>query len=356
MFSFKKNIEQLDNQERRFQMAVECYLGAILCIQEHAIELTPELTHEHQLALRVLHRSLFEDFSPESLERSRDALREIVECYREKARECHSERESDVRAMIVSLAMAAETMSSHNETHSNRLKDFTHQLQETAQQATDLGQIKRELRKHVEQLRSTNQSIWQENHDSSSDIQSKLAEFQGRLERAEKRATTDALTGLLNRGEGESRLSQQLGLGRMTSVILIDLNDFKQINDRWGHSCGDQVLRVFSKNLEQFVRPSDLVCRWGGDEFLILLGSGEAIARERAEDLRQKLRSRYRVVLLGKIFEIDISASVGTAQARCGESVEDLMARADGEMYQDKRKAKSSTEDVAQLTPCYPTA
>jgi len=354
MFSFKKNIELLDHQELRFQTAAECYLGAILCIQEQAIEITPELTHEHQIALRLLHRTVFEDLSPESLERSRHKLVEIMECYRQRAKACHTERDSDLRSMIVSLAMAADTMSSHNDTHSNRLKEFTQKLQETAQ-ATDLGHIKRELRKHVDQLRSTSQSIWQENHDSSSEVQSKLAEFQGRLERAEKRATTDALTGLFNRGEGEARVQQQLDSGQMTSVVLIDLNGFKQINDCWGHTCGDQVLRVFSKNLEQFVRPSDVVCRWGGDEFLVLMGAGETIARERAENLRQTLRSRYRIVLSGKIFEADISASVGAAQARCGESVEDLLARADTEMYQDKRKTKDSLESVgADLIACYP--
>ena len=75
MFSFKKNIELLNHQERRFQTAAECYLGAILSIQEHAIELTPDLTHEHQIALRLLHRSLFEDLSPESLENSRHKAR-----------------------------------------------------------------------------------------------------------------------------------------------------------------------------------------------------------------------------------------------------------------------------------------
>ncbi len=183
--------------------------------------------------LRLLHRSIFEDLSPESLENSRHKLVEIMECYRQRAKACQAERDSDLRSMIVTLAMAAETMSSHNDTHSNRLKEFTLKLQETAQ-ATDLGHIKRELRKHVDQLRSTSQSIWQENHDSSSDIQSKLAEFQARLERAEKRATTDALTSLLNRGEGEARLLQQLDSGHMTSVILIDLNGFKQINESLG--------------------------------------------------------------------------------------------------------------------------
>jgi len=85
----------------------------------------------------------------------------------------------------------------------------------------------------------------------------------------------------------------------------------------------------------------------------VLVNAGEAIARERAQDLRQKLRSRYRMVLIGKIFEIDISASVGTAQARCGESIEDLLARADTEMYQDKRQTKDSVENLIAFRPAH---
>ena len=130
MFSFKKNIELLDHQERRIQTAVNCYLAAILSIQEHAIELTPELTHEHQLALRLLHRSTFEDLSPESLEKSLHELFEILVGYRQQAQACQSEQDSDLRSMIVSLAIAADSMSSHNDAHSNRLKEFTQKLQE----------------------------------------------------------------------------------------------------------------------------------------------------------------------------------------------------------------------------------
>jgi len=274
-------------------------LGSIIGIQEHAIELTPELTRDYQIALRTLHRDLFDDFSVESLTTSRAALLGILEDYRAKAQVCQSGREEDLRSMIGTLALAAETMSSHNDTHSAKLREFTDQLRTTARE-TDLSQMKRDLRKQVEALGSATRSIWNENNDSICTMQSKLNQFQERLEQAEKRATTDALTGLLNRGEGERLLLRHMDAEKTISVMLIDLNRFKQINDHWGHSCGDQVLRVFSRNLEQLVRPSDIVCRWGGDEFLVILESGSAIAQERARELRELLRFRHRLVMVGK--------------------------------------------------------
>ena len=171
-------------------------------------------------------------------------------------------------------------------------------------------------------------------------MQVQLTEFQKRLERAESRATIDALTGLINRGEGELRLRKAIGTGHQVSIILIDLNGFKQVNDHWGHSAGDQVLKAFATALTQNVRPTDSACRWGGDEFLVIMNGNEEVARERALKLRAKLRMMHKLVVLGRIIEVDVSASLGVAQARSGEPLEDLLTRADVELYGHKNPAK----------------
>ena len=77
MFSLHKKIDEIDRQQR-VETALKCYLGAIVSIQEHAIEIGPELTRDHRLALRDLHRTLFEDHSVDSLERSRLTLSAIL--------------------------------------------------------------------------------------------------------------------------------------------------------------------------------------------------------------------------------------------------------------------------------------
>jgi diguanylate cyclase (GGDEF)-like protein len=84
------------------------------------------------------------------------------------------------------------------------------------------------------------------------------------------------------------------------------------------------------------------VCRWGGDEFLLILQCGEAAAAERAKTLKEKLRVPQKIVMLGKIIEIVTSASVGVTQLRQGETVEDFVARADAEMYRDKGREEGN--------------
>jgi diguanylate cyclase (GGDEF)-like protein len=103
-------------------------------------------------------------------------------------------------------------------------------------------------------------------------------------------ASTDILTGLLNHGEAELRLRKRLEQGEVVSLIILDLNGFKQINDRWGHTCGDQVLKAFSRILANVTRISDAVCRWGGDEFLVILQGDEGLAQQRAAEMFGRLR------------------------------------------------------------------
>ncbi len=335
MLSFKASIDKLNRDEERFQRAVECYLSALNGIQENAVEIDPELTAAHQRIVGTLHGDLSNGPDLDSLERSRPALLHALQDYRMKSAACQSQKEEDLRAMLRTLGDAAETLSRHNVNHSERLKEFTQQLQ-TVARGTDLGQMRRDLNRQVVQLKSAGESMRQDNHGSVAQMQLKLVEFQQRLELAEQRASTDALTGLLNRGDGELRLRNHLEQGGAISVILIDLNGFKQINDRWGHTCGDQILKSFSHTLASAVRPSDTACRWGGDEFLVILEGEQTVAQQRAIQMQERLRGRSKVAAIGKIFDIEVSASMGTAQARIGETAEDLVSRADSDMYRHK--------------------
>jgi diguanylate cyclase len=153
-------------------------------------------------------------------------------------------------------------------------------------------------------------------------------------------ANTDALTGLANRRQAEEQLSRELRraerYGRAFSVLMIDLDHFKDLNDRFGHLAGDDVLIDLARRLERMVRASDTVARWGGEEFLLLAPetSGED-ARRLAEMIRQHvdanaLADRYRITL-----------SLGVASYRPGDTVQSVVARADAALYLAKRGGRN---------------
>jgi diguanylate cyclase (GGDEF)-like protein len=154
---------------------------------------------------------------------------------------------------------------------------------------TDLTRMRDKLSEAVEELKSAQDEMRRDNTGLLAGMHEQLMTFQKRLERTEGRAFEDRVTGLLNRGEGEARLTDRLKQELPVSVILVDLDDFKHVNDRFGHASGDQVLRTVAHILTNELRSCDTVCRWGGDEFLVMLAGDRAMAEQQAARLRVQL-------------------------------------------------------------------
>ncbi len=353
MISFKEAFAKLDKQEQRFQAALDAYLAAISGIGKYAVDVAPELTRDFRLNIEALHAKASGSPFPEALAQSRATLIRALEDYQSRAAGYVAGREENLRAMLGSLAEAARTISGYNDRHSLKLKKFTEHLQIISRGA-DLSWMRKELAEAVQDLRETQEEISGDNTALVAGLHRQLDEFQERLELSERRAFKDSLTGLLNRGEGEARLSARMKEGQALTVILVDLDDFKQINDRFGHASGDQVLRTVALILTNSFRPPDIVCRWGGDEFLAIFSRDQAITAQRVIQLYEQLNFRCKLVILRKIHEVEVSASLGVADTTGGETADELVARADADLYRQKlvRKEQSSQK----LLPMAPLA
>ncbi len=158
-----------------------------------------------------------------------------------------------------------------------------------------------------------------------------------------KKSTTDPLTELFNRIKIEEVFlyEQQLFLNRGTSlsVILIDLDDFKSVNDRHGHNIGDKYLKVFAKTLKTFFREDDIIGRWGGEEFIILLpNTSEEEAQQYANRLKRTVQE-LDCPLLGMR-----TASFGIASIRKDDTLTSLVSRADEALLKAKALGKNRVE------------
>lgn len=170
-------------------------------------------------------------------------------------------------------------------------------------------------------------------------LRRQLAEKQGHSDLLRTMAMVDPLTGLYNRRFAEHRLAAEVARserkGHPLTLLTLDLNNFKQINDTYGHPAGDQVLQEFGARLNSSIRGADLAVRLGGDEFLVLL----------PECTLEQLK-----LVLGRLgsLEVDwqgqripVTFSAGWKQYEPGDRPEEMLARADQDLYTRKRASKS---------------
>ena len=172
----------------------------------------------------------------------------------------------------------------------------------------------------------------------------RLHQFNARLRTLSQ---TDALTGLLNRYGLESALALDVErtqrFARPLSVLMFDIDHFKHINDSHGHLMGDRVLAELGRLIPAVVRQVDTVCRWGGEEFVVIC---HETTTEQAVQQAERLLQRVR----GHVFphQQALTISAGVATVRAGDSVESLLARADQALYQAKN---SGRDQVCAETP-----
>lgn len=166
--------------------------------------------------------------------------------------------------------------------------------------------------------------------------------------RLHSQSIRDPLTGLFNRRYLEETLDRELARavrhGKPLSVVALDADHFKQFNDEFGHEAGDMVLKKLAEQLHLIVRPSDIACRQGGEEFLLVLPETDTkTALERAEELRQRIAMldlQYQGRSLGHI-----TVSLGVASIpQHANTADDLLQRADTALYQAKHNGRNRVE------------
>lgn len=161
--------------------------------------------------------------------------------------------------------------------------------------------------------------------------------------RLEQMATTDKLTGAANRHVFQMLFSQIVGNARRrnesVALMCLDIDGFKQINDRYGHQSGDGVLRQFTDVVNSVIRDSDTLCRWGGDEFLVLMAGCDATeASSVAEKIRRAI-GEHRFTFNGQ--SVGLTASIGITRVAMEDSMDSAVARADQALYQAKEAGRN---------------
>ncbi len=153
-------------------------------------------------------------------------------------------------------------------------------------------------------------------------------------------STTDPLSGVYNRVKADSEMIKWMQYSKRYripfSIAIIDFDDFKKVNDTYGHLVGDAVISDFAKLVQKCIRKADIFARWGGEEFILLLPNTNIM---HAADLTERIRlkiERYPFHIVGKV-----TCSIGFAQMSCDDEVKSLMGKADRALYSAKKDGKN---------------
>ncbi|MHB1048154.1 MAG: GGDEF domain-containing protein [Thermoanaerobaculia bacterium] len=203
--------------------------------------------------------------------------------------------------------------------------------------SADEARLGEELLRLTNELATTNREAVRRGRE----LERALARLHAANEVIEKLARTDSLTLLANRRGLEEAIAHERDRAERTgeplSVVALDLDLFKRVNDTWGHGVGDRLLSAVGEALRVGVRPYDVAARVGGEEFLLVL---PATSRERAADVAERLRTRVAQLAVEGLPE-RVTASAGVAEHSRRETTEALLARADAALYEAKRLGRN---------------
>ena len=176
----------------------------------------------------------------------------------------------------------------------------------------------------------------------------RAAQLKAEKQSLARMAVTDMLTGVYNRGYFDATLETEIARARRTnipsSLLMVDLDNFKSINDNFGHPVGDEVLKAVGEWLRRATRQSDVVCRYGGEEFAVILpGTPSTMAYKVAEKIRKGIAALTPAFGLGGL---SVSATIGVSGTDTSQTVSarQLIEEADWALYQGKRKGRNRTE------------
>ncbi len=314
---------------------VDAYGSALMEMGNSSLEACPGMGDELKRNLSELKAGLSAHMSPAALATTDSGAREQIRGWGHGTAKHFQQKACEVKEMLLMMARTAESVGARDQRCAGRMSEVTERLKAIAS-LDDLTEIRTSIEKSASELKSSIDRMTAEGKAVLDHLKEQVATYQTKLEEAEEIASRDALTGLSSRLYVEGQLDKRMGAGTPFCVAIVDIDRFKKVNDDHGHVTGDDLLKQFSTELRSACRATDVIGRWGGDEFILLFDCALAEAEAQVVRLRKWVCGSYTV--LGKAGEVKlrVDASIGLAEREAGEDMKALLARADAAMYEEK--------------------
>jgi len=309
-----EKLEQ-DQEVRVAFTAVDSYLSALAGIAAVVSGVFPDVGAEHARKLiRLRNRLAFEADVPGLIE-SRETLLNELTAFAEKARSLYISRTEAVHKSLELLADLGDSLTPQDNENFKTLFAVCGRLEA-------LGKIS-----EATALRSGINALAKEREAVIEGLQGQVQMLENGLQTSEMLTSTDALTGVGSRSELEHQLAARVKVNKAFCLLLFDIVRFQAVNLKHGNACGDELLKQVAARLSNQIRTRDFVCRWNGDEFLVIMECDLDNATRRCRQISQWLSGPYRVKVDAQELRVDLQMSSDLTERRAKEDAHALIQR-----------------------------
>lgn len=331
--------EPVDNE--LFPTTFECYRALLGVIGKTATHVSPAHGSDLEANLQSLEQRVSTNIASESIRQVEQQVEVHVQEWGARISDHLKAKADEVREVLVALAKTAESVGNRDQSYSNQFKEVTGRIEQIAN-LEDLTQIRASLVHRVSELKNSVDQMNRDSRELVAQLRAEVSIYETKLKSAEQLSLRDQLTLVANRRSVEERIRWSIESKQPFCVVMLDLNGFKEVNDTHGHLAGDDLLKQFAVELQTNTRSGDLIGRWGGDEFVIVLACDSVGAASHIDRIREWVFGKYtlseRPGAAGLVVRVE--AAIGLVEWKAGMSLEELIAEADAAMYKDKSRSR----------------
>ena len=350
MISLKKYLDSdrtvvEEDNEGLLPAAMAAYDAALSGIGDSGLIACPAAGDGLKRNLTRLREEVSAKIDREKLIETDARVRAELRDWGKRASEHYQKKANEVKELLLVMARTAESVGDRDQRCAGQINEVTRRLKEIAS-LDDLPQIRATIEKSAAELKNSIDRMAAEGKAALDQLRAQVTTYQARLEHAEEIAARDALTGVRSRLSVENLIEARMCAGGKFCIAIVDIDGFKKVNDDYGHIAGDELLKQFASELRSVCHSSDVIGRWGGDEFIILFNRDLIEAVAQRDRLQKWVCGNYSVETGTGTVKINVEASIGLAEHRPGEQLRDLFARADAAMYENKAVTRANSITV----------